>query len=75
MSSYFKVGTERNKSNGFIKGLMRCKNQMQMLNHFERHPKQMVLDDVKYYKDKYDINLPENAGLKKMIDKLDAMLA
>ena len=75
MSSYFKTGTEVGKSNGFLKGLMKCRSQMAMLHWFERHPKQIVKDDVQYYKDKIDLTLPENAAMAKMIQKLQDMMA
>jgi len=76
MSSYFKtkIGTEVGKSNGFIAGIMRCKSRTQILQWFASNPKQKVLDDINYFKDRYDLSLEEHATVKKIIDKLEAMM-
>ena len=76
MSSYFKtkIGTERGKSNGFIAGIMRCKSRMQIYQWFAAHDKQFILDDIAYFRDSRDLSLEENATVKKIIDKLEAMM-
>jgi hypothetical protein len=76
MSSYFKtkIGSERGKSNGFIARLMLCRSRQEMFAWFNHNPKQIVEDDIKFYSDKYDITLPENANIAKVINKLREMI-
>ena len=75
MSSYFKTGTEVGKSNGFIKELMKCRSHVQMYYWFKMNKRQVVLDDINYYSDKYDLTLPENANLLNVINKLKDMIS
>ena len=75
MSNYFKTGTEVGKSNGFIRRVMRCKSYREIFEWFKANPRQVVIDDMNYYRDKYPLDDEKYKTVKQIIDKLEEMMA
>ena len=77
MSSYFKtkVGSELGKSNGFIRRVMLCKSYREIYEWFRANPRNIVLDDIKYHREKFDLTDEKYKTVKQIIDKLEQMIS